>query len=480
MALRIGWASAWQSAAFMLPEVAALLGLAILYLNLPDIAVTFHGMSASWAGAAILVLVVALAVRMARREPVMADRPLLLQFALLGIVLLSTFGVQDFPVAISWITTFLLEGILLYFVVSNLFRTWDRLQHALVVLLICGALLGALTIYQEATRSYENPFSGLAQRNLEYTLLETKAPQDPLRPAQEIHVSSRAGGPVGQPNRYAQILLVLLPIAYFAARRETRRWLRFALYGCGAIILGGVLLTYSRGAFLSVLVIAALLVITRALRLRTLALVSLVLIATVIAWTRGDALRVATLQETPGLLVKAEGKAQGPESEEVMRYRSSEMRSAWSVFVDHPLLGVGPGQFGPVYSPKYRSRPETSLEIGRARPRNLYFELAAETGILGLACFLAIVGWIQLRLWRAWRRWRNARDDLAGLALGFFIAICGYLVSAVFLHLSYQRYYWLLLGLAAAAHHIIQLETARAERLQRRAQAIEAGSGAMT
>ena len=36
-----------------------------------------------------------------------------------------------------------------------------------------------------------------------------------------------------------------------------------------------------------------------------------------------------------------------------------------------------------------------------------------------------------------------------------------YLTTALFLHLSYQRYYWLLLGLAGAAVHILRPPTDR-------------------
>jgi putative inorganic carbon (HCO3(-)) transporter len=476
MAILTLLAVAMATVTLITPEITALLGLAVFYLNLPGIAVTVHGASSVLAGAAFLLLVGPLAVRLARHEPVVADRPLLLLFVLLAIVLMSTFAVQDLQAATGWVTTFLTEGLLMYFVTSNLFRTWDRLSRALNVILICGAVLGGLTAYQEATRDHRQQFAGLAQRNLEYEIQETKAQKDPFRPAGKIHVSDRAGGPVGEPNRYAQILLVLLPLAYFKARSEPRRWLRLALFGCGALILAGVLLTYSRGAFVTLVALVALLAVTRSIRLRTIALLTAALIAIVIALAPGYVLRIATLQETPGLL---EG-TRASQSEDVLRSRLTEMLAAWSVFVDHPLLGVGPGQYEPVYSAHYMRNPDIAFkEIGHARrAHNLYFELAAEIGVLGVACFLAIVGLIQVRLWRAWRRWRREREDLAGLAMGFFIAICGYLVSALFLHLSYQRYFWLLLGLAAAAIQIVQSETLRAWRLQRRAAAIQATQGA--
>ncbi|HET9251879.1 MAG TPA: O-antigen ligase family protein [Candidatus Eisenbacteria bacterium] len=452
------------TAILIAPEGVALLGLAVLYLNFPGIAVTVHGLPSALAGASVLLLAGPLAVRLLRHEPLVVDRSVLLLFTFFGAVLLSTFVVQDVPEAIRWLTTFLLEGLLLYFVAVNLFRTPDRLRRALNVLVVCGAVLGGLTLYQEATRAYDRQFGGLAQRNLEFLLHEENMARDPFRPAQKIAVSNRAGGPVGEPNRYAQILLVLLPLAFFRARSEESRKVRIALLAGAALILAGVLLTYSRGGFVTVVVMAAILALTRTVRLRTLAWGAAALVLIVLVLAPGYVLRVATLQETPGLL---EGTRES-QSEEVMRSRLTEMLAAWSVFVDHPVVGVGPGQYAPVYSAEYMSDPDIAYKV-IDRPRrahNLYFELAAETGILGITTFLALVGWIQVKLWRAWRRLRDERPDLAGLALGFFVAIWGYLVSAVFLHLSYQRYYWLLLGLAAAALHVVTNETMRGRRIR--------------
>lgn len=464
MAILTILALALAAGALIAPEVIALLGLAALYLNLPGIAVSVHGVPSLLAGGAVLLLAAPLGVRLLRREPVIVDRPLLLLLGFLAAVLASTFVAEDMPEAVRWLTTFLIEGLLLYFLVANLFRTSDRLRRALNVLLVCGALLGGLTLYQEATRAYDRQFAGLAQRNLEFEAHERNALRDPFRPAEKIHVSNRAGGPVGEPNRYAQILLVLLPLAYFRARSEESRRLRVALIGCGTLILAGVLLTYSRGAFVTLVLMVAILAVTRAVRLRSLALAAAALLLVVTAWAPGYILRVATLQDTPGLL---EGTRES-QSDEVMRSRLTEMLAAWSVFVDHPLVGVGPGQYAPVYSERYMSDPDIAFKV-IDRPRrahNLYFELAAETGILGLACFLGMVGMIQVRLWRAWRGWRGRREDLAGLAAGFFVAIWGYLISAVFLHLSYQRYYWLLLGIAAAALHVLAVEESRARRIR--------------
>src|SRR5204862_307136 len=80
--------------------------------------------------------------------------------------------------------------------------------------------MGSFSLYQEATRSYDKTFGGLAQIETEeigtgQTDFGGKAV---LRP--------RLAGPIGETNRYAQIMLVLLPLAALCALTERSLALR--------------------------------------------------------------------------------------------------------------------------------------------------------------------------------------------------------------------------------------------------------------
>jgi O-antigen ligase len=92
----------------------------------------------------------------------------------------------------------------------------------------------------------------------------------------------------------------------------------------------------------------------------------------------------------------------------------------------------------------------------------MYLEIAADTGIVGLVAFLAIVAVTLAQLWRVARAWAAlGREDLVVLAQAFLLALLAYLASAAFLQLSYQRYFWFLLALANATVWMLRREAAR-------------------
>jgi len=139
-----------------------------------------------------------------------------------------------------------------------------------------------------------------------------------------------------------------------------------------------------------------------------------------------------------------------------IRGRATEMLAALRVFLDHPVLGVGPGQYTPFYSEKYHSDPQFAFKYvpGARGAHNLYLQIAAETGIIGLAVFMAMVFLILRQLWQARRHWAYSRPEVANLATALFLSLTAYLVHSVFAHLAYERYFFLLLALAGVAVQI--------------------------
>jgi O-antigen ligase len=94
----------------------------------------------------------------------------------------------------------------------------------------------------------------------------------------------------------------------------------------------------------------------------------------------------------------------------------------------------------------------------------MYLEELADTGLIGFVSFIAIALVTAQQLARVRRYWAQRRADYDFIATGFLLALVAYLASATFLHLSYQRYYWLLLAMAGAASEILRPPAGEPER----------------
>jgi putative inorganic carbon (HCO3(-)) transporter len=435
----------------MRTELATLLAVVLLYINVPAIMTQRHGIPEGVAGAFILLLGVPLAQRLiVRRQAVLFDVTFLLMLALLGTLLLSSVQAVDMGIAFARVRGYVFEGLLLYWLLVNVVRDLHTLRRVIVALLAVGALVSALCLYQDLTGSYRQDFWGLAPRD--YVPAEDTGPTAaPVRRSWD-----RAQGPVNEPNRFAQTMIVLLPLAIFMYRRTRSRWSRNLAAAAGVLILIGVLLTMSRGALLTLLLMGGAMIALRWLRpsrfvAGTVALALLVPLVAPFFLTRVQSITNVTylFSDDPAAIRQADGAIRG---------RTTEMLAALLVFADHALTGVGPGQFSPFYFEKYGQTADIKFRDIRKprRAHTMYFELAAELGVLGLIVFVAIAGLLVRRLWLVRRYWLPRRPEYADLAAACALSVGAYLSTAMFLHLSYQRYYWFLIAVASATAHLLR------------------------
>jgi putative inorganic carbon (hco3(-)) transporter len=91
--------------------------------------------------------------------------------------------------------------------------------------------------------------------------------------------------------------------------------------------------------------------------------------------------------------------------------RMAHWQAAWQMLEDHPLLGVGFGNYAIAY-PEY-ALPHWDDPLGHAH--NYYLNIGAETGFLGFAAYL--IFWIAA-FWQSWRAVRTANGFWRGVAAG--------------------------------------------------------------
>jgi putative inorganic carbon (HCO3(-)) transporter len=432
------------------PELATVAFAFLLYSNLPVVLHRSHGVPQIISGSFLLLLAFPLLRHLLyQRQRPRFDRLFGLMLALLGVMLVSSLlRARDAAVAGDAILGYAIEGLVLYWLVVNSIRTAGSLRAVLWTLLAAGVLLSSLNLYQAATGSYHMHFGGLAERTVSFDFRND--PTAALSGDPSVF-SNRADGPQLGHNRFAQVMMVILPASLLLFRLERRRLARGAALLAGVTILvGGIALTYSRGAVVTLAVLVGLALWLRWLPTRrTLAALALAaLLVPVISPTLYE--RITSLRAVSSLDDPAEADG-------ALRGRATEMLAAVFVFRDHPILGVGPGQYAPFYSVEYHQIPEIKFrDINhQRRAHTLYFELGAELGVIGLAVFLAIPALLLRELWQLRRNLRGRRPELEQLATSFILSLAAYLVSALFLSLAFQRYYWFLIALSSAAVYLI-------------------------
>jgi putative inorganic carbon (HCO3(-)) transporter len=427
----------------MRPDLAAPLLAFALWLNLPALAVSRHGLPLVAGALFPLVLVVPIAYGWLRGRAMVVTRGAALVLLLLVVELLSTALAAHQDVALEHLRTFALEGVVLYLLVVNAVDSTKTLRLAIWGLLAAGLVLALVTIYQQVTGTYFRPYAGLGQVDGAF-----------YRGQSDV---ARLAGPLGDPNYYAQILLPLLPLGLLTIRREYAPLLRLTAGAITVLVVIAMAFTYSRGAALALVVVVIAMMVMGYLRASHLAAMAVgvaILLAAVPAYRD----RVATIASVGGATARA---GQDTSADESSRSRTTEMLAAGLAFLDHPVLGVGPGGF-PFYYQVYAPRigievhetTTTGDDKGSAAQReahDLFVGIAADLGAAGLAAFVAILAVSFGGLLRVRRAWRGVRPDIVNLADSLFLALLAYVVAGLFLSLAFERYFWLLAGLAGAA-----------------------------
>jgi putative inorganic carbon (hco3(-)) transporter len=422
------------------PDLAIFAVTFLIYTNAAAVAVKYHDVPYT---AGILIpglLVVPVAYHFYRRRPVIGDAATLAVVVFLFVQLVSTLLSDDQRYAFGELRVFVIEGVAIYLLIRNAVRTVNVLRLVVWTMLLAGVLMAGVVIFQEVTASYSKPFMGFGQVGREWFIGHAANP--------------RLSGPIGDPNYFAQILLVLVPIGLLRFFGERTMFLRLLAAGATGVIAFALTLTFSRGAGVAFVVVLVMMTIFRYIPLYQLLIVVLGLVL-LLNFVPAYKERVATLGSIAG------GAEPGSTVDQSVRSRSTEMKAAAQVFLDHPLVGVGPGSF-PLYYQEYANRVGLDVheaaesgarrgEEARRESHNIFLSIAADLGILGLASFLAILVLTFRRLNRSRKRWLRSHPEAANLAASFLLGLAAYLTSGLFLTLAFERYFWLLLALAGSA-----------------------------
>lgn len=262
---------------------------------------------------------------------------------------------------------------------------------------------------------------------------------------------NRVSGAAGDPNVLGAGLVAATILAFGLVCAVRRTWIRAAIVAAILVLAATAAGTASRMVVISagVALIAALAVFRHA--------IGRVLAATVCV-AASAALWFYFFPAAWQRLVISQDGGSG---------RSDLWRAALHLALDNPIVGLGLANF-------QVHKPAVALEIGEVKnatglaeqplvAHNTYLQLWADSGVIGLGLFLAIVAfsvWSALRAARVFEL--VGRRDLAALSRSAAVAVASMMGSAAFLTMSRDYRLWLLLAVGP-----ILLSLARAEALRR-------------
>jgi O-antigen ligase len=147
--------------------------------------------------------------------------------------------------------------------------------------------------------------------------------------------------------------------------------------------------------------------------------------------------------------------------------RSDEWRIALRMLGDHPVVGVGLGNY-PAVEPTYAA---TTINLqfvnfvvkDRLVAHNTYLEVAAELGLIGFAVFLSIFGLTLSPAIRSLARFEAGGSELEFYARGLVVGAMGMFAAYTFFSGQYEKQLWLVLGLLAVLPVLASQSRPRAE-----------------
>jgi len=435
------------------PGFALVLLVAVVYLNLSEVLVRQHHVPSLLQLIYLPVLVGALLALASGGRLILRANALIVLLLLYVVILFdSTVVARDRALADTRVLEHV-KAFAIFFAVVLLARSPRLIRQASWTTVAAAAVLGGLGLLQVATRGFANTYGGFAR--VKYAQIYG----DVFEP--------RIAGPLGDPNFFAQMLIMAVPVALFLTFTERTRLLRVTGWAAAGITACAVVFSYSRGGAIALVCVLLLSLLAWKAAVGQAAVAAVVgLIA--LLWVVMPAQFARRLMTLEQVLPIGNGEVLDPDSS--IEERKLFTAVAGRLLVDHPIVGVGAGNYT-AYFTEYAERvgSTTLLYVDAAEgyyPHNLYLEIGAETGLIGLAVFCAalVASFAQLR--RARRRFFAAGDVAsAGLARGWTIALTGYLLTSLFLHGAFIRYLWLVFAFSAALAHAASSLHAGGERL---------------
>jgi O-antigen ligase len=311
------------------------------------------------------------------------------------------------------------KAVLMFLVIVNTVRTMRRLRWMLLLGVSVGCVLSAVALndYRRGNFTVEG-----------------------------YRVTGSIGNLFGNPNDMAIHLITVIPIVVafmFGARGLKKLVYAFCLF----LLVGGMMVTFSRGGFLGLAGGAVVLAwkLGRRNRFAVLALMLVAVVLMVVLAPGGYSARLLSIFDSS---LDPVGSSSARQQLLILAARTALL---------HPLFGVGMGNFH-------------IISIREAVTHNSYTQVASELGMTALVLYMLFVVTPLRRLKRIERATLESRSasSFYYLAVGMQASLVAYMIGSFFGAIAYQWYVYYLVGYAVALRRIYATtdEVKEAERLE--------------
>lgn len=253
---------------------------------------------------------------------------------------------------------------------------------------------------------------------------------------------------MGDENDFSIVMNMAIPIAFFLGLATNNKRKKLYYFGSVAVLIISVVLSFSRGGFVGLACVGFYCWIKSPKKVVTSFIIGIFIVLISIAapekyWKEVKSIQTENIEEGTGAT------------------RWYTWQCGWRMFLDHPIFGVGQGNFPwniGQYEPEggYKGRSYS----GRAA-HSIYFTLIPELGLSGLFLFVFMTyktmkeSKFIIRDMEKFTTDQSVNLDLKEvekinklkyLLYGLRGAMIGYLISGIFLSVLYYPHFWLLIA----------------------------------
>jgi O-antigen ligase len=290
--------------------------------------------------------------------------------------------------------------------------------------------------------------------------------------ARGTRVQGAVGGMMGNPNDLALHMVVFIPLALFMAMQPGRPLKQLIAAGAGFLMVAAVVASGSRGGFLGLVVMLAVLGTFAARQRPGAAVVGVLLLICSLPLVPDQYWRrIASITDS------------SKDDYETAQARRQLYEEAYAAFLENPLTGVGAGQFK-------NYKPQGRVEAWH-ETHNIWLQVASELGTLGLAVLTFLMARAFGAVWQTRRLLARVRAGTAaalrpstssrrvpafarispseaamfdGHSAAMAASLAGFFVCAFFSSVAYTWTFYYLLVLAAAPRDILRARLAAPAR----------------